>query len=219
VLFDGTTGKLIKDSGANLSSYLLTATAATTYQPLDGDLTAIAALAGTSGLVRKTAANTYSLDTATYLTAITSGDVTTALGYTPANKAGDTFTGAVTVNGAVNFSGALTSGDLADAVGYKGLPQNAQTSAYTLALSDIGKHISITTGGVVVPANASVAFPIGSTIVVYNNSASTQAISITTDTLRLAGTATTGTRTLAQRGLATLVKVTATEWVVTGNVT
>lgn len=219
VLFDGTTGKLIKDSGANLSSYLLTATAATTYQPLDGDLTAIAALAGTTGLVRKTAANTYSLDTATYLTSITSGNVTTALGYTPANKAGDTFTGPVTVNGAVNFSGALTSGDLADAVGYKGLPQNARTSAYTLALSDIGKHISITTGGVVIPANASIAFPIGATIVVYNNSASTQTISITTDTLRLAGTGTVGTRTLAQRGLATLVKVTATEWVVTGNVT
>lgn len=48
-------------------------------QPLDGDLTAIAALAGSSGLLRKTALNTWTLDTATYLTAnqsITlSGDV------------------------------------------------------------------------------------------------------------------------------------------------
>ena len=47
---------------------------------LDDDLEAIAALAGTSGLLRKTAANTWSLDTATYLTAnqtITfSGDAT-----------------------------------------------------------------------------------------------------------------------------------------------
>jgi hypothetical protein len=116
-------------------------------------------------------------------------------------------------------TGGITSGDLADAVGYKGVPQNAQTSAYTLALSDMGKHISITTGGVVIPANGSVAFPIGSTIVVYNDSGSAQNISITTDTLRLAGTATTGTRSLAQRGLATCVKVAATEWVVTGNVT
>jgi hypothetical protein len=116
-------------------------------------------------------------------------------------------------------TGGITSSDLADAVGYKGVPQNAQTSAYTLALSDMGKHISITTGGVVIPANGSVAFPIGSTIVVYNDSGSAQNISITTDTLRLAGTATTGTRSLAQRGLATCVKVAATEWVVTGNVT
>jgi len=80
VLFDGVTGKLIKDSGTSLSAYLLSSTAASTYQPLDGDLTAIAALAGTSGLARKTAANTWTLDTNTYLTAnqtITlSGDVT-----------------------------------------------------------------------------------------------------------------------------------------------
>lgn len=47
---------------------------------LDADLQAIAALAGTSGLLRKTAVNTWALDTATYLTAnqtITfSGDAT-----------------------------------------------------------------------------------------------------------------------------------------------
>jgi hypothetical protein len=68
-----------------LSPYLTTATAASTYQPVDGDLTAIGALAGTSGILRKTAANTWSLDTATYLTGITSGQVTTALGFTPYN--------------------------------------------------------------------------------------------------------------------------------------
>ena len=72
-------------TAAALTPYLTSATAATTYQPLDGDLTAIAALAGTAGLVRKTAANTYSLDTAVYITGITSGDVTTALGFTPYN--------------------------------------------------------------------------------------------------------------------------------------
>ena len=120
---------------------------------------------------------------------------------------------------AIDTLGGITSASVADAVGYKGVPQNSQTGSYTLALSDMGKHISITTGGVVIPANSSVAFPIGSTVVIYNNSASAQNISITTDTLRLSGTATTGTRSLAQRGLATCVKVASTEWVVTGNVT
>jgi hypothetical protein len=113
-------------------------------------------------------------------------------------------------------TGGITSSDLADAVGYKGVPQNSQTSAYTLALSDMGKHISITTGGVVIPANSGVAFPIGSAITIFNNSGSSQTISITTDTLRLAGTATTGSRTLAQYGLATALKVTATVWVISG---
>jgi len=53
------------------AGYLTSATAATTYQPLDADLTAIAGLAGTSGLLKKTATNTWTLDTSTYLTAET----------------------------------------------------------------------------------------------------------------------------------------------------
>lgn len=101
--------------------------------------------------------------------------------------------------------------------GFRGLPQ-VSTTTRTLALTDAGKQIAAT-GTVTIPANGSVAFPVGTAIVVYNNSASAISIAITTDTLRLAGTATTGTRTLAQRGLATLVKVDSTEWVASGNLT
>ena len=97
-----------------LSPYLTSATAATTYQPLDGDLTAIAALSGTAGIVRKTAADTYTLDTSTYLTGITSGQVTTALGYTPydsANPSGyTTNTGTVTSVGLTAGTGVSISG-------------------------------------------------------------------------------------------------------------
>lgn len=82
-VFDGATGKLIKDGGtpisslatvSSLSSYLTTSAAASTYQPIDGDLTSIAGLAGTSGLLKKTAANTWTLDTSTYLTSYTETD-------------------------------------------------------------------------------------------------------------------------------------------------
>ena len=104
----------------------------------------------------------------------------------------------------------------ASAPGFRGLPQNSQTSAYTLALSDAGKHISITTGGVVIPANSSVAFPIGTAVVIFNNSGTSQNISITSDTLRLAGTTLTGTAALAEYGLATCVKVGSTTWVISG---
>ena len=107
----------------------------------------------------------------------------------------------------------------ANTIGYRGLPQNSQTASYTLALADAGKHISITTGGVVIPANGSIAFPVGTTIVIYNDSGSTQTISITTDTLRQAGTTNTGSRTLAVYGLATCVKVASTTWVISGSVT
>jgi hypothetical protein len=56
------------------STYLTISNAASSYQPLDGDLTAIAGLAGTSGFLKKTAANTWSLDTNTYLTSYTETD-------------------------------------------------------------------------------------------------------------------------------------------------
>lgn len=84
-------------------------------QPLDGDLTAIAALAGTSGLLRKTAADTYSLDTNTYLTAnqtITlSGDATgsgtTSIAVTLANSG---VTAGTYRSVTVNAKGLVTAG-------------------------------------------------------------------------------------------------------------
>lgn len=112
----------------------------------------------------------------------------------------------------ITATGTIAAGTL----GYRGLPQNAQTGAYTLALSDAGKQVSNTTGGWVIPANASVAFPVGTAVVLYNDSGSSQTVSITSDTLRQAGTANTGTRTLAQYGLATCTKVSSTTWVITG---
>ena len=107
----------------------------------------------------------------------------------------------------------------AASVGYRGLPQLTKTASYTLALADAGKHISITTGGIIIPANASVAFPIGTIVTIFNNSGSTQTLSITTDTLRWAGTATTGSRTIAAYGLATVLKVDTAVWAASGNLT
>jgi hypothetical protein len=104
-------------------------------------------------------------------------------------------------------------------LGYRNLPVNGRTGAYTLALSDVGKMISNTTGGVVIPANGAVAFSPGDSIVIYNDSNSNQTISITTDTLRWGGTSLTGSRTLLPYGLATVTKVKSTEWVISGSVT
>ena len=77
------------DNTSDLDKPISTATqtALNNKQPLDGDLTSIAALSGTFGLLKKTANNSYTIDTNTYLTGITSGDVTTALGFTPENVA------------------------------------------------------------------------------------------------------------------------------------
>ena len=122
------------------------------------------------------------------------------------------FSSGLDANNSINDSGTIA----ATSPGFRSIPQNAQTSAYTLALTDAGKHISITTGGVIIPANGSVAFPVGTAIVIFNNSASPQNISITTDTLRFAGTANTGTRALGAYGVATVMKVASTTWVISG---
>lgn len=68
-----------------------------------------------------------------------------------------------------------------------------------------------------IPANASVAIPVGSELHMYNqNAAGVLTIAITTDTMRLAPGGTTGSRTLAANGWAIAKKLTATEWMVWG---
>lgn len=93
-------------------------------------------------------------------------------------------------------------------------PANAQTTSYTLVIGDVGKYINITTGGVTVPSGV---FASGDVVSIYNNSASSQTITQGASvTLRLVGTATTGNRTLALRGLCTILCVASNEFVITG---
>ena len=105
-------------------------------------------------------------------------------------------------------------------VGYRTIPQQLQNGNYTLVLTDSGKHVYKASGGagetITIPANGSVAYPVGTAITFINQGGGTLSIAITTDTMTLMGSGATGTRTLADDGIATAIKVAATEWVISG---
>jgi len=155
-------------------------------------------------------------------------------GYTASGATGTTSTNLVFSTSPTLVTpilGTPTSGNLSNCtadgtngVGYLNIPQNAQTGSYTTVLSDAGKHIYHASGAgaatYTIAANASVAYSIGTVISFVNLSATSISIAITSDTLTWAQGGGTGTRTLAQYGVANCLKVTSTQWLLTGtNVT
>jgi hypothetical protein len=125
--------------------------------------------------------------------------------------------------------GTPTSGTLSnctvdgtDAVGFRNIPQNSQSAAYTLVLADAGKHIfhpstDANARTFTIPANSSVAYPIGTAITFINMTSQVVTIAITTDTMYLSSAGTTGSRSLAQYGSATAIKITSTNWLISGS--
>lgn len=104
-------------------------------------------------------------------------------------------------------------------VGYMDVPQNNQNGNYTLVMSDRGKHIydaGSVTDTKTIPANGTVAFPIGSTVTFINRNNTSITLAITTDTLLWAPTMTAGNRTLGVGAVATIIKIASTLWVLTG---
>jgi hypothetical protein len=125
--------------------------------------------------------------------------------------------------------GTPTSGNLSNctadgtnSVGFLNIPINSQSAAYTLVLADAGKAIlhpstDANARTFTIPANSSVAYPVGTAISFINMTSNVVSIAITTDTMYLSSAGTTGTRSLAQYGTATAVKMTSTTWIISGS--
>lgn len=132
------------------------------------------------------------------------------------NDAGNAF--AVALNGLNTVS---ATGAAADTVGYIGAPQNLGLNSgnVTLALTDSGKHLYHSDANartLTIPANASVAFPVGTVIVGVNeNGAGVLTVAITSDTLRWGSS--TGSRSVAADGTFSIIKVASTVWRLTGD--
>lgn len=157
---------------------------------------------------------------ATTLTGVLKGNGTSAF---TAATAGTDY---VAPSGALGTpsSGTLSSCtvDGTDAVGFRNAPVNSQSAAYTAVLADAGKvilHPSTDANArtFTIPANSSVAYAVGTVLTFVNMTSQVVTIAITSDTLYLAGTGTTGSRSLAQYGMATAVKLTSTTWLINGS--
>lgn len=126
-----------------------------------------------------------------------------------------TFTGTVAFAALAGTGNISTSaGSISDLEGnVRAIPPNAQTG-YTLQATDAGKFIDLTSGGATVPASV---FSAGMAVSIYNDSTGTQTITQAGGvTLYLVGTATTGNRSLAQRGIATILCVASNTFVISG---
>jgi hypothetical protein len=137
--------------GGDLSAYLTTSAAASTYQPIDADLTAIAALTGSNGFLKTNGSGTWSVDTTAYL-ALTGGTLSGNLtvGSNPSSNTSALNLGGYNSVGGVGYHGFLA---LTNTYGSATNPNkwfrlnstggieiiNSAYSAVIFSLSDAGK--------------------------------------------------------------------------------
>lgn len=159
------------------------------------------------------------------------GNITTAADFITSGANSLTLTTSGSTNVTLPTSGTLIAGGSSPTLGSltltgditiagSSIPQNSQSTGYTLVASDANKHILHPTADnnprtFTIPANASVAYAIG-TAITFVNQINTLTIAITSDTLTMAGTGTTGSRTLAAAGVATALKIASTSWIISG---
>ena len=98
----------------------------------------------------------------------------------------------------------------------------SKSAAYTFDFLDIGTAIlhptsDTTARTFTIDSNANKALPVGATITVINqHGAGVVTLAITTDTMYLAGVGVKTTIALAANGMMTLVKLSSTEWMISG---
>jgi len=146
---------------------------------------------------------------------LVAGDVTTnTISTNTINVSNITISASTTAN-TISASGDITTsaGDMSDQIGeVRTVPANTQASPYTLVAGDHGKVI-IASDTITVPAGI---FSVGQTISIYNNTAGDISINKSSVTMYWVTDGTDADRTLATRGVATILCVGTDTFVITG---
>jgi len=112
----------------------------------------------------------------------------------------------------------VTLPDITSTIGYRNIPPvGTKTASYTLATSDVGEYVQVGSGGSITIPDAT--FAEGDAISIFNNTSSGITITCTITTAYIAGTdSDKATVTLATRGVCTILFISSTVCVITGNV-
>lgn len=200
---DGTTGQaLVTDGSGSLSFSSVGSGTVTTVSVVSAN-----GLAGSVANANTTPAITLS----TSITGVLKGNGT-------AISAATAGTDYVAPGGALGTpsSGTLSSCtvDGTNPVGFRNVPVSSN-STNTLVVGDVGKLLSVTAGQTVPNST----FAAGDVVVIFNNSSSSITLTMSITTAYIAGTDTDkATMTLATRGVATILFISGTVCVVSGNV-
>jgi hypothetical protein len=112
-----------------------------------------------------------------------------------------------------NLEGNVTATTVTDGKGnVRSIPQNTQGSTYTLVAADAGKHI-LASGTVTIPNSV---FSAGDAVTIVNNTGGDLTITKTITTMYLATDGTSDNRTLATRGVATILFASGTVAYISG---
>ena len=202
-------------SALEAASYVGAATSAPKWTTartltLSGDLTGSVAFDGSTNISLSAQIASGSVGA----TELSSSAITDKLGYTPASWAGGVFIGDIQLN----FSPVALS---ENSVGYRGVPRKLENDSRALVLAD-SAHMLFSNGTVdrtfTIPFNSTVAFPIGTVILVrvQNTGRTTIAVADPSIGLRLAGSEVSGSKRVNQWGLASLVKEDTNAWIISG---
>lgn len=117
-----------------------------------------------------------------------------------------------------NFALAASSSILPTNIGYINIPINSQSAAYSTVLADSGKailHPVTDNNARTFTIDASVAYDLG-TVITFINRINTLTVALSSGTLILGASSTTGNRTISVNGVATAIKVESAVWIISG---